>query len=178
MTSSQGYLREWDCLPMTVSSIAPLTATLTICPQRRPHKTWPIWASKWQMAFKTEKCYVMFITNKIHFSKLQHCLKGFPLQPVSYWPYLGVEIDNKLTWTPHLDKVSKAAARTLGIVQCMLHAAPQACRNMAYQTLVRPNWSTPPLPGAPKLKVRSVSWSPSRTRQPALWHTNTTAPRV
>ena len=55
----------------------------------------------------------------------------------------------------------------------MLHAAPQACRNTAYQTLVRPNWSTPPLPGAPKLKVRSVSWSPSRTRQPALWHTNT-----
>ena len=78
------------------------------------------------MTFKPEKCYVMSITNKIHISKFQYCLKGVPLQPVSSWPYLGVEIDNKLTWTPHLDKVSKAAARTLGVVQRTLHAAPQA----------------------------------------------------
>ena len=37
----------------------------------------------------------------------------------------------------HLDKVSKATARTLGVMQRNLHAAPPACWNITYQTLVR-----------------------------------------
>ena len=43
----------------------------------------------------------------------------------------------------------KAAAHTLGVVQRTLHAAPQACRNTAYQTLVRL-----------KLEYASTAWSP------------------
>ena len=88
------------------------------------------------------------VYHKIHGSKFQYCFKGVPLQPVSSWPYLSVEIDNTLAWTPHIDKVSKAASRTLGVVQRMLHAA-QAGRDMVYQTLVRS-----------KLEYASTTWSP------------------
>ena len=107
------------------------------------------WASTWQMTFKPEKCYVMSITNKRSASVFQYSLKGVPLQTVSSWPYLGVEIDNKLTWTPHLNKVIRSATRTLGVVQRTLHAAPQACRRVAYQALIRP-----------KLEYASTAWSP------------------
>ena len=45
-----------------------------------------LWASKRQMTFKPEKCYVMSITNKIHVSKFQYCLKGVLLQPCHLGP--------------------------------------------------------------------------------------------
>ena len=78
-----------------------------------------------------------------------YSLKGTRLQVVTSWPYLGVEIDNKLTWTPHIIKVQKAATRSLGVVQRTLHAAPQACKITAYKALVRP-----------KLEYASNAWSP------------------
>ena len=107
------------------------------------------WAEEWQMFFKPEKCYVMNITNKHTTSRHQYKLKGTPLSTVSTWTYLGVEIDSKLTWSSHCEKVKSSAMRALGVIQRTLHATPKSCRATAYQTLVKP-----------KLEYASTAWSP------------------
>ena len=107
------------------------------------------WANTWQMNFKPEKCYQMSIINKRHPIITQYYLKNTPLQTVTTWTYLGVEIDNKLTWTPHCDKVKKSAMRSLGVIQRTLHAAPQSTKATAYQALVRP-----------KLEYATTAWNP------------------
>ena len=107
------------------------------------------WAEEWQMFFKPEKCYVMNITNKHTTSRHQYKLKGTPLSTVSTWTYLGVEIDSKLTWSSHCEKVKSSAMRDLGVIQRTLHATPNSCRATAYQTLVKP-----------KLEYASTAWSP------------------
>ena len=60
-----------------------------------------------------------------------------------------MDIDSKLTWTPHINKVKRKASQQLGLVQRTLHAAPRACKEIAYKTLVRP-----------RLEYASTAWSP------------------
>ena len=107
------------------------------------------WADTWQMIFKSSKCYMMSITNKRKPSLHTYKIKGGPLSTVTTHTYLGVDIDSKLTWTPHCNKVKKRATQTLGLVQRTLHAAPRACKEMAYKTLVKP-----------KLEYATTAWSP------------------
>ena len=106
-------------------------------------------AEEWQMIFKPGKCYAMNITNKHITSRHQYKLKGTPLSTVSTWTYLGVEIDNKHTWSPHCEKVKSSAMRVLGVIQRTLHATPKSCRATAHQILAKP-----------KLEYASTKWSP------------------
>ena len=106
------------------------------------------WAEEWQMIFKPEKCYVMNITNKHTTSRHKYKLKGTPLWTISTWTYLRVEIDSKLTWLAHCEKVKSSAMQTLVVIHRTLHATPKSCRVTAYQTLFKP-----------KLGYASTAWS-------------------
>ena len=108
-----------------------------------------LWAEKWQMTFKPIKCKTMNITNKRNISKYGYTVKGSPIETIKQHTYLGVEIDNKLTWTPHINKICKKSRQTLGLVQRSLHAAPQYVKGTAYKVVVRP-----------KLEYASSAWSP------------------
>ena len=107
------------------------------------------WAEKWQMVFKPSKCYVMNISNKHNISQFTYTIKDSPLTVTTTHTYLGVEIDNKMTWSAQCISAKKKAARTLGLIQRTLHAAPRACRETAYKVLVRP-----------KLEYATTAWSP------------------
>ena len=103
------------------------------------------------MIFKPSKCFVMNISNKFqhNISKFTYTIKDSPLSIVKTHTYLGVEIDNKLTWTPHCSKVKKKASQALGLIQRTLHAAPRSCKETAFKALVKP-----------KLEYASTAWSP------------------
>ena len=96
------------------------------------------WAETWQMIFKPSKCFVMTITLKHHVSHFTYRIKDSPLTKTDTHTYLGVDIDKKMTWTPHCNTVKKKASRSLGLVQRTLHAAPRGCKETAYKALVRP----------------------------------------
>ena len=52
--------------------------------------------------------------------------------------YLGVTINSKLSWKPHINKVQNKASRTLGLIKRTLHATSRPVRKTAYEALVRP----------------------------------------
>ena len=107
------------------------------------------WATKWQMIFKPEKCFVMNITNKRNPSFHTYSMRGTPLSVVRSWKYLGVIIDDKLNFNEHCEKTLKRAYSSLAIIQRTLYAAPIECKKIAYQSLVRP-----------KLEYASSAWNP------------------
>ena len=60
------------------------------------------------------------------------------MQETDNHPYLGVTITNNLTWNKHIDQITASANRSLGFIRRNLHSCPQATKESAYKTLVRP----------------------------------------
>ena len=75
------------------------------------------WERDWLMDFNAEKCFVLNITRKRNPSKNKYSLKGQVLQTVKTTTYLGVEISDDLSWSPHISKITKKANRSLGFLR-------------------------------------------------------------
>ena len=112
--------------------------------QNDPH-TLEIWEKRWDMSFNPSKCQVLHITRA-------KC----PIQPDTYFlesvlsaKYLGVTISDNLSWTPHIDSVSKKANQTLGFLKRNIKVHNKDLKSTAYTTLVRP-----------QLEYASTVWSP------------------
>ena len=93
------------------------------------------WASNWGMRFNAKKCYILTITNKGKSKFYQ--LNNYILKSVENNPYLGVLFDNKLSWSTHIDHISKKASSSLGFVLRNLKKCPTECKKTTYAALVR-----------------------------------------
>ena len=72
------------------------------------------WAHNWRMTFAPDKCMAMCITRLRRTGpppSFQFC--GATITTVTSFRYLGVLIDNKLTWGPHVNKATTKALRRL-----------------------------------------------------------------
>ncbi len=85
-----------------------------------------------------QKSNVMHFTRSRKPIKTQYTLRGNLLETVSQAAYLGVELDDKLTWTPHINKVTAKSTRTLKFVRRNVRVASQSAKETAYKSLVRP----------------------------------------
>ncbi len=95
-----------------------------------------IWEKKWQMTFHPQKCKVMHFTRSSKPMKTQYTLGGNLLETVSQAAYLGVELDDKLTWTPHINQVTAKSTRTLNFVRRNVRVASQSVKETAYISLI------------------------------------------
>ena len=96
------------------------------------------WETDWQM--KIAKCHSMRVTrhlpsNQIHFN---YSLHQQTLEQVQSAKYLGISITDNLEWGQHVAEISSKATKTLGFLQRNLALAPRHTKEVAYQTLVRP----------------------------------------
>ena len=107
------------------------------------------WAITWQMDFNISKCAILTITNKRTPIIYPYMMNNVLIPRVEQHDYLGVTLDRRLSWKPHITKVCTKANRTLGLVKRTLHAAPKQVRKVAYETLVRPS-----------LEYATCAWSP------------------
>ena len=63
--------------------------------------------------------------------------------------YLGVTINTKLSWQPHINNMQNKASKTLGLLKRTMHAAPPQVRQTSYEVLVRPT-----------LEFATCAWAP------------------
>jgi hypothetical protein len=66
---------------------------------------------------------------------------GEPIQWVDTARYLGVILDTRMTWSPHIVQVKKKAAQRLGLLSSLLHRkSGLSLRNgvLLYKQLIRP----------------------------------------
>ena len=60
----------------------------------------------WKMCFNPTKCEFLRLTNKRDIIKFQYSIQGNNIQEVHQVKYLGVTINNKLSWLDHTKIIS------------------------------------------------------------------------
>ena len=96
------------------------------------------WEKTWEMHFNPSKCQVMHICKFPNLIKTQYVLHGQVLEAVEHAKYLGLDIDNKLSWNNHIQNVTTKANKTLGYLRRNTRDKHKGIRQTSYQTLVRP----------------------------------------
>ena len=65
------------------------------------------WESKWQMKFNIDKCYIMHVTHKMKPMLMTFKMNGRPIEVTANHTYLGIGINNKLSWAEHISNSFK-----------------------------------------------------------------------
>ena len=136
------------------------------------------WAIKWQMNFNIKKCKTLRITRKtknvINFdysmaspvehqdcpmnqnisdlanTTLQYKFSSLvPLELIVSDKYLGVHLDNKLTFNTHIAETTKKATKLLNLCRRSLNMCPPNVKETAYKAIIRPH-----------LEYASSAWAP------------------
>ena len=61
-----------------------------------------------------------------------------PLEQVSSTKFLGIVVDDKLSWKPHVDKICKLISRNIGIINRLKTQLPLNSLLMLYTSLISP----------------------------------------
>jgi len=96
------------------------------------------WTKTWQMKINVEKCAVLRCTRSL--SPIQHgyTLLGHDIAIKKLYTYLGVGIDNTMTWSSHIQTISNKSTKVLNFIKRNLYNCPPGTKRTAYLTLVRP----------------------------------------
>ena len=96
------------------------------------------WEDKWGMKFHPDKCETIHITRSNNPVKHQYHLRGHPLAITDSTKYLGITINSKLDWKPHIQNTVAKATRTLNFLRRNLKTGSVKAKETSYKTLVRP----------------------------------------
>ena len=101
------------------------------------------------MKVNPAKCKAMQVTNKRNPIATSYILDGSTLDWVTEFRYLGVTINEKLSWTPQCQGAAVKANRMLGLLKRSMKGSHLHAKLRAYKTLVRPH-----------LEFAIQAWSP------------------
>ena len=107
------------------------------------------WEKMWDMNFNPSKCQVLHVTRLKNPIETKYFLHDTMLDSVSSAKYLGVTISDDLSWSTHIDNITKSANQTLGFLKRNIRVHNKDLKSVAYKTLVRP-----------QLEYASTVWSP------------------
>ena len=107
------------------------------------------WEARWDMEFNPSKCQVVRVTSSRDPLQAHYILHGQVWEAVSSARYLGVDISSNLKWNTRVDRITANANRSLGFIRRNVKTKFPQIREMAYQSLVRP-----------QLEYASVVWDP------------------
>jgi len=92
----------------------------------------------WQMSLSRDKCKILNVYRLKNPLIHQYTMNGIPLDTVTHYPYLGVELSSNLNWSFHIENIIGKANRSLGFIRRNLYFCPESVKIEAYFTLVRP----------------------------------------
>ena len=105
---------------------------------QRDIKSLEQWEADWSMSFHPEKCQLLRITKQRKPSHYVYNIHGVLIDSVKEAKYLGVTIDNKLSWSPHIHAVCKKAHNTLNFLYRNFKTCPPSIKAKLYLAYVRP----------------------------------------
>ena len=96
------------------------------------------WSKTWQMSFNVSKCHTLKICKKKNPIQFQYTMNDVQVSEVDRHPYLGVELEQNMSWSQHITDTANKASSTLGFLRRNLSACSTQVKATAYKTLVRP----------------------------------------
>ena len=107
------------------------------------------WEKDWMMSFHPSKCQVLNVTTKKNKISHPYTIHGHQLAVEKTVKYLGVNINEKLSWNDHISQTVKKANNTISFLQRNTSNCPRETKALCYTTLVRP-----------LVEYSSVVWDP------------------
>ena len=96
------------------------------------------WEKEWSMQFHPDKCQLLSITNKKKPSTFTYTIHNTRIQPTTDAKYLGVTLNNKLSWNTHINTVCQKGNNTLNFIYRNFRTAGPKIKEQLYKTYVRP----------------------------------------
>ena len=100
------------------------------------------WLSSNKLSLNAKKTKFMIfhtIQRKVNYPSLQ--INGIELERVNQFNFLGLILNSQLTWSHHMNHISKKISRVIGIMYRLKHIYPQTVLLMLYNTLILPHFS-------------------------------------
>jgi len=98
------------------------------------------WLQANRLSLNLTKTYSMlFSLNRgVQSGPLMLAIDGIPIERVHTIRYLGIIIDDRLTWAAHIDHIAKKISRSVGILNRVKHCLNQKTLLLLYHTLIFP----------------------------------------
>ena len=97
-----------------------------------------MWANTWQMKFNPSKCVHLALTRKKSHIKFHYEIHSQQIQQTKSAKYLGVVIDDHLTWKEHVNVTCSKAINAKAFLQRNLYHCPASLKSTCYTSMVRP----------------------------------------
>ncbi len=111
------------------------------------------WSKTWGMSFNPSKCYILSTSKKDPKHHRFYTLCGEVLEHHTDNAYLGVLLNQHISFTNHINNINSKANSTLGFLSRNLRRCPPKLRETAYKSLVRS-----------KLEYASIVWDPHQQK--------------
>ena len=106
--------------------------------QQKDMNTLCNWESKWQMKLSIDKCYIMHVAHKRNPLLMTYNMNGRPIEATASHTYLGIGMDNKLSWAVHISNTVSKANKVLGLIRRNLYRCSPLAKETAYKSMDRP----------------------------------------
>ena len=100
--------------------------------------TLQLWANKWQMMFNPNKCELIRITNTKLLMLYDYNILEKKIKVTSSVEYLGVYIDEHLTWKEHIKHTISKANSLRALLQRNIASCLRAVKDASYKIMIRP----------------------------------------
>ena len=96
------------------------------------------WSQKWGLKFNTDKCKIMHISRRSNYVKHLYYLNGVQLGETTEEKYLGITVDCKLSFAPHVNNVVANASKRIGVIHRVFGKCSNGIKLRLYNSLVLP----------------------------------------
>ena len=97
------------------------------------------WSYTWQMKFNLSKCVTLKCYRSSSPIEIDYFINDHKLENVKHHPYLGITLDQTMSFIPHLNNITSKATRVLNFIKRNLSKCSQYTKSNAYFSLVRPS---------------------------------------
>ena len=96
------------------------------------------WIRANKLSLNLLKTKYMLFSNSIDALPVNIVFDDTPLEVVSFIKFLGVTVDNKLSWKYHIDNTCKTISRNIGIINKLKYHFSPSSLLMLYSSLILP----------------------------------------
>ena len=96
------------------------------------------WADTWLMTFNPTKCEFIRVSHKKHPRICEYYIQDHPIKAVTYAKYLGVTIDEHLSFNEHVNRIAHKANTVKAFLQRNIKSCPLQVKENCYRMMVRP----------------------------------------
>ena len=89
-----------------------------------------------KLTLNVSKSYACTFGNSPNFNQIQLKVDNREIELSGVVKYLGVYVDSKLNWVPHINRVANKVSQTIGILSKIRHTLNQRCLKTVYYSLI------------------------------------------